>query len=148
MICALCAAANPAGTLFCLACAGPLSAPAPPPAAASRAARLVAQENLSPTGWVVALPDASWEGTLYLGRSDLAAGTVVDIDLTSHGGREKHVSRRHARIECQGGLIRIADWESAHGTWVNKRRLGPGEFEVLADGDEIRLASFVFRVEF
>lgn len=145
MICALCAASNPAGTLFCLACAGPLSAA--PVAVAARAARLVALENLMPTGWVVDLPDTAWEGTLYLGRNDLAAGTVVDIDLSAHGGREKHVSRRHARLEFENGLIRISDWESTHGTLLNKQRLGTGQVEVLGDGDEVRLAGFVFRVE-
>lgn len=150
MICALCSVSNPSGTLFCLACAGPLSAApvavAAPPVVA-RSARLVALENLMPTGWAVDLPDTAWEGTLLVGRNDLAAGTVVDIDLTAHGGREKHVSRRHARLEFQGGLIRLSDWESAHGTLLNKQRLGPGQAEVLADGDELRLASFVFRVE-
>ena len=150
MICGLCAASNPAGTIFCLACAGPLSA-APvavaAPAVTPRAARLVALENLMPTGWVVELPETDWEGTLYLGRNYLAAGTVVDVDLTAHGGREKHVSRRHARLDFAGGLIRLSDWESSHGTLLNKQRLGPGQVEVLADGDEVRLASFVFRVE-
>lgn len=173
--CPDCLAANPPGTLFCVACMRPLGGtPAPaggpglpgsprlvPSAAAAvaqppRAAgvahacapvlRLVAVENLQDTGLVLALPDLGYTGTLLVGRSDLAGGTVVDLDLTSAGGHARRVSRRHARLRYESGRVYVSDWESAHGTWLDKQRLGPGEERPLADGDELRLADFVFRV--
>jgi predicted component of type VI protein secretion system len=113
----------------------------------TRTLRLVALENLVETGYAAPLPDTGYHGTLLVGRQDLAGGTVVDLDLAAAGGREKRVSRRHARLTYANGLVTVLDWESAHGTWVNKRRLAPGEGAVLADGDELRLADFVFRVE-
>ena len=95
--CGACQAANPAGTLFCVACGLPVTTPAV--ALAARQVALVELENLVPTGRRFPLPDTGWEGTIYVGRTDLAGGTVVDLDLTAAGGRERKVSRRHARIE-------------------------------------------------
>lgn len=147
--CGACQAANPAGTLFCVACGLPVAAPVAAAAApvAARQVALVELENLVPTGRRFPLPDTGWEGTLYVGRTDLAGGTVVDLDLTAAGGRERKVSRRHAQLRYEAGLMRLADWESAHGTYLNKQRLAPGASEPLADGDEVRLAEMVFRVD-
>ena len=144
--CGDCRADNPAGTLFCVACGLPVAAPIAP-AVAARQVALVELENLVPTGRRFPLPDTGWEGTLYVGRNDLAGGTVVDLDLTAAGGRERKVSRRHAQLRYEAGLVRLADWESAHGTYLNKQRLTPGASEPLGDGDELRLAELIFRVE-
>jgi FHA domain len=149
-MCPNCAMANPAGTLFCLGCAMPVGAavaPAPVVAVAARSVRLVHVENLTPTGLALALPATDYDGTLTLGRNDLAAGVVVDVDLTAHQGRERHVSRRHTRLHYAGGVVHVEDAGSMHGTWVNKQKLGAGQREPLADGDELRLAEMVFRVE-
>jgi hypothetical protein len=146
-MCPSCQAANPAGTLFCVACSRPLGAPAPVAVvAAARGVRLVAIENLQPTGLALSLPDTGYAGTLLLGRADLAAGVVVDVDL-AEAGRQRGVSRRHATLRYGAGVVHVADWQSAHGTWLNKARLAAGQELPLADGDELRLAEYVFRVE-
>lgn len=148
--CPDCGAANPAGTLFCLGCARPVGAAAPAPAAvatATRTPKLVAIENLVPTGLALELPATDYDGTLYIGRTDLAGGTVVDLDLSAHGGHERRVSRRHAKLRYAGGVVYLADWGSAHGTWVDKQKLAPDDERALADGMEVRLADFVFRFE-
>ena len=180
--CPHCHSANPAGSLFCVACAMPLvqpmarpvaAAPGPamavppgPPAmpaapavparpaaaGAKQAVRLVETLNMQPTGRELTLPDTSWAGTLYLGRPDLAAGVVVDLDLSALDGHAKRVSRKHAKLHfvtrAAGGPneVRLEDWGSAHGTWLNKARLPQGASEPLQDGDEIRLAELVFTV--
>jgi hypothetical protein len=161
-MCAHCHTPNPAGALFCVACALPLAAlpavaaagpprPAPPPAGRP-AVRLLEVENLQPTGRVLALPPTDWAGTLYLGRPDLAAGVVVDLDLTALGGYEKKVSRKHAKLHyvTRAGVsaneVRVEDWGSAHGTWRNKVRLAQGASEAIEDGDELRFAELVLRV--
>lgn len=147
MSCAHCQAASPQGSLFCVACAMPLvAAPTPP-------LKLVELENLQPTGRVLALPGRDWAGTLYLGRPDLAGGVVVDLDLAALDGHAKRVSRKQAQLHYVttpgGGAneIRVADWASAHGTWLNKVRLAAGVSEPLHPGDEVRFAELVFRVE-
>ena len=162
-MCPHCHAGNPQGTLFCVACALPLAQPAPGPQASAwvvpagppappHGLRLVAFENLQPTGQTLTLPDTAWAGTLLLGRQDLAAGVVVDLDLAALGGFEKRVSRRHARLHYvtrPGGgpnEVRVEDWDSAHGTWLNKTRLPRGASEPLHDGDELRFAELIFRV--
>lgn len=146
-MCPSCQAANPPGTLFCVGCALPLGGAAPAAPLAAQGVRLVAIENLVPTGVALTLPDTSYDGALTIGRLDLAEGCVVDVDLTAHEGREKGVSRRHARLHYQGGALRLEDTGSAHGTYVNQRRLVAGEVETVADGDEIRLAGLAFRLE-
>lgn len=152
-MCPNCGLSNPAGTLFCLGCALPVgSAPAvaiaaPPTPVAARAVRLMALENLAPTGLTFPLPATDYDGEVTLGRNDLAGGVIVDVDLTAHQGREKRVSRRHARLCYASGLVNVEDAGSMHGTYLNKQRLSPGRREPLADGDELRLAEMIFRVE-
>ncbi|MNS31856.1 FHA domain protein [compost metagenome] len=150
--CPDCRMRNPAGTLFCLGCARPIGAMAPavavaPMPAAAQSVRLVQLENLAPTGLAFGLPATDYDGTLTIGRNDLAGGVVVDVDLTAHQGRERHVSRRHARLHYASGLVHAEDAGSLAGTYVNKQRLADGQRELLADGDELRLAEMVFRIE-
>lgn len=155
-MCTHCQAANPAGSLFCVACAMPLAqaaavavAVAPPVA---RRVQLLEVVNLQPTGRTLDLPDTTWAGTLLLGRPDLAAGVVVDLDLNALDGFDRRVSRKHAKLHFvtrpAGGAneVRVEDWDSAHGTWVNKVRLAKGASEPLNDGDELRFAELTFRV--
>lgn len=150
MSCAHCPAISPQGSLFCVACAMPLAAPALPPAPAIK---LVELENMKETGRTLPLPDRGWAGTLYLGRPDLTQGVVVDLDLASLDGHAKRVSRRHAKLHyvtrAGGGPneVRVEDWASAHGTWLNKVRLPAGTSEPLVPGDEVRFAELIFRVE-
>ena len=159
--CKQCGLANAAGTAYCSGCMQPLltlsavgaapaqgaqrglSSPRPP----APTARLVLLENLQPTGQVIPLPDLAYEGEIWLGRNDLAGATVVDIDVTRYGGLEKRVSRKHARLSYQAGKLALADWESKHGTYVNKVRLAPGARQALQAGDEIRLADLIGRLE-
>ena len=150
LACATCGANSPAGTLFCVACSSVLPAPVPGvPAVASavRTLRLVEEVNLQPTGFGLSLPDTSFEGCLLFGRTDLASGVVVDVDLGAADGLAKLVSRRHARLSYTAGQLTLGDWQSAHGTWLNKERLAVDASAPVADGDELRLGGMVFRVE-
>lgn len=163
-MCPHCHAGNPAGSLFCVACAMPLTQPmavavaspalaAAPAPILARKVRLVEYANLQPSGRTLELPDTAWAGLLLLGRPDLAAGVVVDLDLNALGGFDRRVSRKHAKLHYvtkPGGgpnEVRVEDWDSAHGTWVNKVRLAKGASEPLNHGDELRFAELIFRVE-
>ncbi|ALK99045.1 metal-dependent phosphohydrolase [Massilia sp. WF1] len=54
---------------------------------------------------------------------------------------EQTVSRRHARIRRSGASYFVEDLHSRNGTFVSGERLAPGSWHVLAEGDELALAS-------
>lgn len=55
------------------------------------------------------------------------------------------VSRHHAQLVCDGGLLRIQDLDSGNGTWHGDQRVRD---HVLSDGDEVAIDPFVlaFRI--
>ncbi|MGG1880099.1 FHA domain-containing protein [Paenibacillus cisolokensis] len=59
-----------------------------------------------------------------------------------------YVSRRHAAIIYRDGGFFIQDLESKHGTFVNQRRLAPGEEVPLASGDSLALARDLVALRF
>lgn len=149
-----CGAVNAAGSLFCAGCAMPVGAVVAvmAPQVLIQAVTLVELENGRPTGRTIALPDTAWTGTLLVGRPDLTGGVVVDVNLEAFDARAKGVSRRHAQLHyvalpTGAHSVRVADWASAHGTWVDKHRLAGGASEELQAGAELRLAELVFRVD-
>lgn len=85
---------------------------------------------------------------LNIGRLDAASATFPDLDLTSYGGLEKGISRRHAKITRQGQEIFIEDLGSVNGTFLNGKRLTPYLQHPLTSGDEIQMGKLVFRVRF
>src|SRR5207247_6341413 len=73
------------------------------------------------------------------GRSEIGrqAGVAILLD-------DQDVSRRHAVLDRGGGRVVLADLGSTNGTWVNQRRLHPGDGHdggELRDGDEARLGA-------
>lgn len=71
--------------------------------------------------------------TVYcLGRERGESGSGILID-------DIFVSRRHAEIGCDNGYY-ILDRRSKNGTYVNSKRITPGEKHFLRDGDRLRLA--------
>ncbi|MEL7435295.1 MAG: FHA domain-containing protein [Chloroflexota bacterium] len=85
---------------------------------------------------------------LMLGRKDPDADESPPIDLSTVGGREKGVSRKHAMIIQDEGTLSIIDNKSANGTFLNGQKLAPEQPRVLRDGDELRLGHLVIRVSF
>jgi len=85
---------------------------------------------------------------LNIGRLDAASATFPDLDLTSYGGLERGVSRRHAKITRQGQEIFIEDLGSVNGTFLNGKRLTPYLQHPLASGDEIQMGKLVLYIRF
>jgi 3',5'-cyclic-nucleotide phosphodiesterase len=92
--------------------------------------------------------------TAYLEMTD--SGTVFPLHDEVVIGREPQdsldsdrfvcipghtVSRRHARIRLTGGVYFVEDLHSFNGTFVLGRRLKPGAWHPLRDGDELSVAS-------
>lgn len=58
----------------------------------------------------------------------------------------KSISRKHCEITRENGSFYIADLESMGGTTVNGTRLVPKKPHPIANGDEITLANYLFKV--
>lgn len=80
-------------------------------------------------------------GNLLIGRPDPTTGTVPEIDL-SPLDIARGLSRRHARLwRSDAGITLREEPRVANGTWVNNRRLNPGESLVLQPGDQLRFGA-------
>jgi predicted component of type VI protein secretion system len=73
-----------------------------------------------------------------VGRRSHASTRSPDIDLTEIDP-QKLVSRQHARLLWQAGVVRIEDLGSLNGTFVGGKRLRPHQPEPLADGASVTL---------
>jgi FHA domain len=107
-------------------------------------------------GWLVVLrsPKPALRGTLFdlsqpatiLTRSDAAAvdgARVISLDDGFMSASHATI-RRPARVTSDAGFTiedRKAPGPSANGTFVNSRKLAPGETARLGDGDLIRLGA-------
>ncbi|HTV91617.1 MAG TPA: FHA domain-containing protein [Verrucomicrobiae bacterium] len=79
---------------------------------------------------------------LFEGMCPLTIGRDRDCDLAL---ADAEVSRRHARLETQGGIVFVRDLESSNGTFLNGRRL---ENAVeTREGDEIDVGTTRLIVE-
>jgi len=83
-----------------------------------------------------------------IGRLDPAMACFPQVDLTSDGGLEKGISRRHARITRHGNKVFIEDLGSVNGTFLNHKRLTPYLIQALKSGDELQLGKLILRVSF
>jgi hypothetical protein len=92
--------------------------------------------------------DAATIDELIIGRFDPDTNTSPPVDLEAAGGMERGVSRRHASIIRQEGLLYVSDHGSHNGTFLNGQRLVPRQPRILRDGDDLRLAQLVLRVKF
>jgi len=82
-----------------------------------------------------------------LGRADDAGFADDGARAARITVRDRYASGTHARIEAHGGALRVRDEGSRNGTWVDGRRLAPGEAAPLHDGAllEVGHTFFLFR---
>jgi pSer/pThr/pTyr-binding forkhead associated (FHA) protein len=71
------------------------------------------------------------EGETFIGR-----GQYATIRLNDDG-----ISRRHARLDQQGGAVVIQDLKSSNGTLLNGTVVAGEQLHALRDGDRIRLGA-------
>jgi FHA domain len=83
----------------------------------------------------------------HLGRVDAAASVFPEVDLSDDSDASHGVSRRHARILKQSGMVVVEDMGSINGTFVNGKRLDPYLPEVLNDGDLLQLGKLKIEVK-
>lgn len=82
------------------------------------------------------------EREIILGRAVPGEPTPT-IDLSPYHGHALGVSRRHAIIRWGEEGYSIEDLNSVNGTWVNERKLLPGQSAPLRGGDQLRLGQLL-----
>jgi pSer/pThr/pTyr-binding forkhead associated (FHA) protein len=93
------------------------------------------------TGAEIALPTA--EGEYFIGREDAVSGVFPEVDMNPYDGEHFGVSRRHAKLTIDAGLVFIVDLDSTNYTFVNRKKLVPETPTALSNGDEVRLGKLV-----
>jgi len=163
--CPVCQAKHPENTLFCDECASylhgddqegtdPLATAEVAVLYTEREKKVPKEEVVSPVSLRLSIPDSGRELELPLtkevniGRLDPAGASFPEVDLTSNGGLEKGVSRRHAKITRRGSEVLIEDLGSINGTFLNHKKLTPYLPQALKSGDELQLSKLILRVSF
>ena len=138
VFCGFCGGRIAADDVFCAHCGArqPLGSIAA--SASLQASRLTAKLVVAGTTEL----DSSFvlqKDSNLVGRADPHSNIFPEIDL-SRFDRETKVSRRHARIWCEGDTFLVEDLGSVNGTVINDSvRLAPRQPRVLDSGDKIRL---------
>ena len=80
-------------------------------------------------------------------RVDLAPGATLGVGRLPENEvllTSARASRRHARVQMTGALVRVIDLHSGSGTRVNGALLAPDEWFELRIGDRIEFADELF----
>jgi diguanylate cyclase (GGDEF)-like protein len=75
------------------------------------------------------------QGEMTIGRDPAADISVSD----------QSVSRKHAKVQREGGQVRLTDLGSSNGTLVNDKKIGSNQSVILAKEDMIKLGNMIFK---
>ena len=81
-----------------------------------------------------------------IGRSDAGSSYVPDVDLAPYNAQRYGISRRHAAIVQNAGIVHVIDLGSMNGTFVNHKRLSPQIPVPLKEGDHLSLANLPLEI--
>ncbi|GMV88812.1 MAG: hypothetical protein AMXMBFR81_17430 [Chthonomonas sp.] len=126
--CPVCKTFNPAGVMFCVDCGLIFDRALPDDAFGAPAVQLP-----------VLIESSGREHTLRPGTT--LVGREGDIQIA-----DTRVSRRHAEVVSEAGVIAVADVGSTNGTSVNGTALAPGERRSLAAGDTVSFGGVELRL--
>lgn len=85
---------------------------------------------------------------VIIGREDASLNYSPAINLADFGGKLFGVSRRHATLNNQNGLLFITDHNTTNGTYVNGTRIDPEIPHVLTQGDNLQIGRVRMLVKF
>lgn len=85
---------------------------------------------------------------LVIGRAGASGLRHPDVDLTSWGAVRYGVSRLHAALETRDEAVFLTDLGSTNGTYLNARRLSPGENRIVCSGDELCFGNLMAHLYF
>lgn len=84
-------------------------------------------------------------GEVLLGNAP-GEGSGIDLAGQEPDASPRRMANRHAAMECSPRALAIRDLESPGGTFVNRRRVLPGQATALQAGDLIQLGGVQLRV--
>lgn len=85
-----------------------------------------------------------FDGPNLIGRRD---DRPVDVDLTDLEPADRvWASRHHALITIDQGHISLEDLNSTNGSFVNRKRVPPGEKASIVIGDIVQVGTIQFKV--
>jgi pSer/pThr/pTyr-binding forkhead associated (FHA) protein len=84
---------------------------------------------------------------VVIGREDPISEVFPDVDLTSLGGMEKGVSRKHAVIHRSGTDFTVEDMGSTNGTYINRKRIQPHAPQMIKPGDEVKFGKLSLSIK-
>jgi hypothetical protein len=163
--CPYCQTEHPENTLFCDECGSyllegnrketdPLAVAEVTWMERGETSEALEERVTSPLGLKLTIPDSGRDVEVPLtkevniGRLDPASASFPDVDLTSDGGLEKGVSRRHAKVTRRGKEVFIEDLGSINGTFLNRKKLTPYLPQALKNGDELQLGKLILQISF
>jgi hypothetical protein len=163
--CPYCQTEHPENTLFCDECGSyllegnrketdPLAVAEVTWTERGETSEVLEERVTSPLGLKLTIPDSGRDVEVPLtkevniGRLDPASASFPDVDLTSDGGLEKGVSRRHAKVTRRGKEVFIEDLGSINGTFLNRKKLTPYLPQALKNGDELQLGKLILQISF
>lgn len=160
--CPSCGAENLPGTLFCIQCGtylpsgGPLRTEPLPEQEDGRSARPRQEGHEGEEEWALNIEVEvlntgrkvllSADREILVGRLDAAHGIFPELDMTTDGGLEQGVSRRHARIYTREGTCFVEDLDSTNGTFLNEERITPYLPYIFRDGDLLMFGTMRLKV--
>ena len=133
MKCKQCQMENIEGALFCEECGAKLDSVSELQTADAAAANKLVLATAE--GTMLELPA---KDDVIIGREDPISEVFPDLDLTTYGGMEKGVSRKHAVLRRSEEGYTVEDMGSTNGTYVNRKRIQPNVPQQVGPGDEIR----------
>jgi hypothetical protein len=81
-----------------------------------------------------------------LGRSDVGSSYVPDVDLAPHNAQRFGISRRHAALVRNAGIVHVIDLGSIIVTFFKNKRLSPQIPVPLKEGDQLGLANLSLEI--
>ncbi|MEO1644360.1 MAG: FHA domain-containing protein, partial [Chloroflexota bacterium] len=85
---------------------------------------------------------------IMIGRRSTTVRAVLQIDLGDIIEPPDGISRKHASIVRQDGLLFIVDRDSRNGTYLNGQKLVPEQLRIVRDSDMIRLGRVVLNISY
>lgn len=83
---------------------------------------------------------------IVIGRANRKTDYVPTVDLSVVDGHKYGVSRRHATLRRNGGLLLLYDHHSVNGTFLNGQKLVPEQSRIVRDKDVIRISGVSLQV--
>lgn len=106
--------------------------------------------------WRLVLPDGvgakAVDGALFLGRNPTRAAERPDAELLPLIDPAKSLSKTHALLEVEGGMLWVHDLDSTNGVFIVQAdgdavEVEPGTRASVPAGSELEFGDYVIRVE-